>query len=553
MNNGTSGKILAGAAVVAVIGVGVAALSGVFNKGFTDGGVDVRNTACEDIASARLAVNQELEQRTAAAQTSLDEAMETASDNFWAENSRLEKEYHDCEFAALSADPCKVAFEEIGRLYEEIMADFAADKGFNEAKFNEREEAKKRYDECVEKQHKNEFYDEAKAACDATLATGRQANQQTRQAAEAAALAGYNDSVSFAQNAHQQKHAILDAIEEECNKPGGNTNVSVGALTTGATGTQIYPNNAACTGIFEGNDPDLRAELQNLENQLRKARAAGLNGGLFGSDHLQSAVDAARQRLRESERTCTVDADCGDPTPICCSTSQVGRVYCDGGTCASEQVDCVAPEICAGTPAACVNPTTGAQQSDGVYISRTIPEVGSCAQHLQNLNLQQATPDSVRYEIVGNIPGWVNINQVSGNLPANVNVSYSCNTVQGFGPGNYTANGSILVRNGAGDLINTIPLTISITVEPVAQDMIEVIQYGNYYIPLDQVHSGTGSECDGALHWHANSGSVITTTGMTLSDPAPSGCGFGKVSEMPVMTIPAVQAEVRGLEGLKTN
>src|SRR3989344_4433316 len=170
-----------GAAALVLI---AAAMSGVFNPGFTDGGVDVRNTACEDIPSARLAVATELGERKESAQTSLDAAREKASDDYWAQNQILEKEYHACISRALTADPCKEPFEEIGRLYEEIMADFAADKGFNEAKFNEREAAKERYNKCVEEARKPEFYKDKEGRCDATLAAGRGANQQNRQAAE---------------------------------------------------------------------------------------------------------------------------------------------------------------------------------------------------------------------------------------------------------------------------------------------------------------------------------------------------------------------------------
>ena len=551
MKNLPLGKIAAGVAGVAAIGLIAAGLSGVFNNQFTDGGIDVRNTACPDIAAARIAVNNEFENRRIAAQEQLAADREAASDAFWTENRRLENAHHACISAAVSADPCKPAFEEIGRLYEAIMADFEAGKGFNEDLFNQREQAKKEYDDCVQRARNDEFYKADKAKCDADLTSGQQANQATRQAAEAAAQAKYDVAIATAENAKAQKQAILDAIKEKCNEPGGNTNLTVGGITTGGTGTEIKASSSACTGVFSGNDPELRRILDDLERQLQKARAAGLSDGLYGTNHLQQAVDDARQNLRDSERSCQTDADCGDPTPVCCSGTQVGRAFCDNGVCANETTDCEAPEICAGKPAQCVAPGTGVQQQEGVYISRTIPEVGACSQNLQNLNLQQATPESARFEIVGNIPGWVHANPPGGALPANVNVTYDCNTVQGFGPGTYTANGSILVRNTANELINTIPFNISITVEPVAQDDIEVIGYNGKYLPVSQLRRFTGEaeECDGEEHWHANSGSVKATDGTTVVDPG--GCGFGKIKDVPVITVPAVKIEVRGLEGLK--
>lgn len=559
MKNLSIGKVVSGLVAVAALGIIAAGISGVFNKGFQDDGVDVNNTACEEIGSARQAVNAELESRRVAAQGTLASELEANSDAFWAENRRLEDAHHACMSAAATADPCKEAFEKVGNLYEQIMAQFDAGDGFNEDLFNQREQAKKDYDECVEKARNDEFYEADKSQCDADLAAGQKANEENRKAADAGSQAKYEAAITTAENAHQQKHAILDAIEEKCNEPGGTTSLSVGALTTGGTGTDIS-SGSACSGIFTGNDPELEAELRNLENQLQKARAAGLHDGLYGIDHLQGAVNEARQRLRESERTCETDADCGDPTPVCCSGTEIGRVFCDAGVCANERTVCEDGEICAGSPAMCVSPSTGAQQGDGVYISRTILEVGSCSQKLQILDLQQASAESVRYEIVGNIPDWVNIDKPGGNLPAQVDVSYSCGTVQGFGPGNYTASGSILVKNSAGELINTIPLTISITVEPAAveEETIAVIQYGGKYLPVDQIHTFIGDsadECDAEEHWHANSSSVVATDGSVVVDPG--NCGFGKTAETPVMEIAApdsqMKVEVKGLEGLKTN
>src|SRR3989344_4942621 len=177
MSNMPFGKIAAGAAGIAVLGLVVAFASGVFNNQFFDGGVDVRRTACEDIAAARTAVNNELGSRRAAAQTRLDGVLEKASDDFWTQNRALEDAYHACISGALTADPCKPAFEEVGRLYEEIMADFDAGKGFNEAKFQEREQAKKEYEDCVVRARNDEFYKADSAKGDADLAAGRGPHQ----------------------------------------------------------------------------------------------------------------------------------------------------------------------------------------------------------------------------------------------------------------------------------------------------------------------------------------------------------------------------------------
>ncbi len=545
---------------IAVVGIGATALMGVFNPGFADGGVDVRNTKCEELGSARTAIANEFETRKASAGEAHDVARETISDEYWDKNRALENDYHECISSALTADPCKEPFEEVGRLYEEIMADFDAGKGFNEAKFNEREQAKKEYNECVEEARKPEFYENKKLQCDADLATGKEANQNERVRNEADAKAVYDETVAEAQAAFDAKSAILDAIEEKCKEPGGTTSVSVGALTSGGSGAVLAPSSSACTGVFSGNDPGILKRIADLENQLQKARAAGQSDGLFGTDHIQSALDDLRQELKDSQRTCNVDADCGSTVPVCCSTTQVGRAYCDAGICASEIKECTDPEICGGKPAMCVAPGTGVQQQDGVYISRTIPEEGSCSQNLQVLNLAQGTPESARYSIVGNIPGWLHIDKPSGTLPGSASVTYSCGTVQGFGPGNYTAAGSITVYNSANELINTIPFNVSITVTPV-EKKIDVIEYNGKYLPVSQLIIESEEGCT-AKHWHAAQGVVTATDGTKVSDPGPQ-CGYGKLSEKPILQVSApkdnsetdtsgARGEVRGLEFLKT-
>jgi hypothetical protein len=537
MNNVSSAQMLAGLAGVVVIAGVVIYASGTF--GFNDGGLEVRNTACEDIASARVAVNNEFEERKVRAREVREAAKETASDEYFAENQRLEAERHACISSALTADPCKEPFEEVDRLYGEIMADFEAGKGFNEAKFNEREQAKKTYNECVEQTHKPDFYTEKQMACDTELAKGQKENQEKRIKAEADADRVYEKAVANAQKALSSKNAILDSIEKKCNEPGAKTSIRVGGLTTSGTGAAIQSGSPACTGIFAGNDPDLQKRIAETEHQLQKAKAAGHADGVFGTTHLQGALDDLKTELAESGRTCKVDADCGSSESVCCSGTTVGRAVCESGMCSAKKTECVDPEICAGKPAMCVAPATGATQQEGVYISRTIPEKGSCSNNLQSLTLVQSTPESARYAIVGNIPGWLNIDKPSGALPGSANVSYTCSVVQAMGPGNYTAQGSITVYNTQNELINTIPFNVSITVTGVAK-MIDVIEYGGKQIPVSELHTFTGPECDEEEHWHANNGSATALDGS--STPDSSECGYGKTKDVPVKSVPDMRS-----------
>lgn len=534
MNALLSNKLVLGAVGVAVIAGGLFA-AGVFNGGTRDAGIDVRNTACQDIAGARLAVATELGTRTEAADLQLAETKDKIADAYWAKNQELEKEYYACSSRALTSDPCKEASDKITSLYHEIMADFEADKGFNEAKFNEREEAKKEYNRCVEETHKPEFYQEKEAECVRTLEAGRAANLTERQAAEAVAQKAHEAAVAEAKAAHDEKQRILNEIEKKCTEPGQTSRVRIGPLTTEGSGAAVQTNSSACTGVFHGNNPEVQKQLSRLEARLALAKAGGKTDGINGSDHLQEAVDRLREELRQTPRTCKVDADCGSTVPVCCSGTEVGQSYCNAGVCSSKKTTCVTPEICAGKPAMCVAPTTGGAQQDGIYITRTIPEVGSCSQNLQVLKLEQSSSEAVRYSIDGNIPSWLKLDKPGGSLPGSVNVTYECNTVQKFGPGTYVAQGSVTVYNATNELINTIPFNVSITVTG-SPKTVDVIEYSGKQLPVDQLIVENEEGC-GAEHWHAAQGAVTALDGSLVSDPGPQ-CGYGKVREKPIKTVP---------------
>jgi hypothetical protein len=76
--------------------------------------------------------------------------------------------------------------------------------------------------------------------------------------------------------------------------------------------------------------------------------------------------------------------------------------------------------------------------------------------------------------------------------------------------------------------------------EPVKpKKKITVIAYENTYIPYDQLraYDTDGCECCDEPHYHARNGvSVTTLDGRTIPDPF-KDCGFGKVSEKPVIQI----------------
>jgi hypothetical protein len=72
------------------------------------------------------------------------------------------------------------------------------------------------------------------------------------------------------------------------------------------------------------------------------------------------------------------------------------------------------------------------------------------------------------------------------------------------------------------------------------KETISAIPYGDTYIPLTEVFPATADECPCPCdedHWHANTGTARTVDGQVVSEPAESDCGFGKISETPVVQV----------------
>lgn len=69
----------------------------------------------------------------------------------------------------------------------------------------------------------------------------------------------------------------------------------------------------------------------------------------------------------------------------------------------------------------------------------------------------------------------------------------------------------------------------------IPKEKIKVIIVDGKKIPLSEVRSVKGAECDGDAHYHANANQTAKATDETdVFDPNPSGCGYGKVEEVEI-------------------
>ena len=103
------------------------------------------------------------------------------------------------------------------------------------------------------------------------------------------------------------------------------------------------------------------------------------------------------------------------------------------------------------------------------------------------LNLQQKNANSDRFEITGNVPSWLGFSHVDGKLPQDVEITADCGALQT--PGTYTASVNITVYDVNNNLINTIPLDITVTVigAEVVEDETSVTTGGDEVIIEDPV------------------------------------------------------------------
>jgi hypothetical protein len=315
-------------------------------------GIDISNTSWEDVESARDAVRNELDERKSKAGETHAAELEAASDSYWEKRRGLDADLQECETQAQLADPCKDLFEQASGLAQEILQGVENGQGFDETKFQQREDVKKKYDECLENPPRESTTAGMLEKCQGDFNLGNQIALDQRAEEEFAADIKQADTVEAAELQALEKDRILDAIDQECKDT--ELERRYGNLpSTGIPVTDYMGGSPACTGIFPGRDPDIQRQISNLRSQKNKADAAGKREGFLGSIHLQERITELENEMAAGDAKCTTDADCGGPDPVCCNITEIGRAFCSDGVCSNEKTACEAEEVCAGKPAMC--------------------------------------------------------------------------------------------------------------------------------------------------------------------------------------------------------
>lgn len=114
----------------------------------------------------------------------------------------------------------------------------------------------------------------------------------------------------------------------------------------------------------------------------------------------------------------------------------------------------------------------------------------------------------------------------------------------GPGAGGGAGLGNPLGINGASGTISCPPGQTftgapvqTVSVPQQETPLIKAILFHGKYLPTDQLYVNNKGAC-GKEHWRAENGSVRATDGTDVIDPASAPCGYGKITENPVIMVP---------------
>lgn len=462
--------------------------------------VDVSQAECETIEEFRMAVGAEFGAK-----------MEVISDTYWQARRIFENNLNECMYDAWEGNPCDAEWEARTRAYEAAMSDIS-----NEAAYQTYKQALAAWNACsADFDAAYENYAEQARAKEAKCTTDFEA-----------AVANANAERDRLENEANTKKtsdlAALDALEERCRKAEeerlaqlmSDAQAAVAlqrdVLRGGSTGHVYRPGSAACTGVIPGENSQARTGRPEREDLAMSVAREVLTQAAEAVTHTPIPTNAIDNRIfaimvcaKLNTRLNELQIEEADAIgsnrrrelelrEIISRYRQAKHVWCS---------------IAAGNTSAQIRADADAIQSpedepqcasdsecgDPVCCSATEVGVWKCNEDGQCYTEKQQCPEDY---------------QCSGR------------------PGQCVQN----------------PQTI------------QCIFYDGHLIPVENVHSGTGPECDQAAHWHTQ-GSALDINGVPVADPAPDGCGFGKVGEVPVVDVlvPAQSLEIRIQGGIFGN
>jgi len=462
---------------------------------------DVRTATCETLAEARANV--------AAAHSA---SVQSANDTYTAAHAAFRDGLNECLAGIWKGGPCDKEYEATQAAYKNAWGDISNDQFYKEWK-----SAKANWDECyANRDQKYEEWSNNNQGKDKLC-------QEEFQAKSEAARGAHDAAMKAAKEKRDADMAFLDELEKECKKPKptgatGGTAVSVGTggtagTTTGSAGgtatatrpvTPPNPNAPACQDAVAGENGTPRTGratdfgpkdiLVNLMTQIAEdvtgtpIPTGAINDQIFAGI-VVTKIHARLIEMRMEE----IDAiTSGDRKAEIALRQKIARY---------ERARDVWGKIAEGRPAL-------PEVKKEVAALNSMP-TGAC-----KTDADCGTPVCCSGTEVG---------------------SWSCNVSTGACVAKKTACTDPKVCRGNPAQCSNPP------------QKVKAISVGGKFIPLTQVHSFTGDECDDEEHWHANAGGSAMATDGTRVAETQGECGYGKTSAVPVIEVeaPELHGEVR--------
>lgn len=444
--------------------------------------VDVSQATCDTIEEFRMSVGQEFGAK-----------MEAISDTYWQARRVFQDNLNQCMYDAWEGNPCDAEWEARTQAYDAAMNDVS-----NEAAYQTYKQALKAWNECsadfdasYERYADEARAKEAKCTEDFEAAVSKANAERERLEAEA-------------NKKKESDLAALDALEKRCaeeeqarlnqlmSDAQSAADLQRDILRGGSTRYVYRPGSAACTGVVPGENTQPRTGRPEQQELALSVAQEMLSQAAEEVTHTPIPVNAIDNRVfaimvcaKLNTRLNELQIEEADAIgsnrhrelelrDIIDRYRRAKQVWCSiAAGNTSAQVRSDAAAI--QTPEEDAQCNSDSECGDPVCCSATEIGVWKCNEDGQCYTERQECPED---------------SQCTGR------------------PGQCVPN----------------PQTI------------QCIFYDGHLIPVDNVHTGTGEECDGAEHWHAH-GSAMDINGNPVPDPNPYGCGFGKVGEVPVVDV----------------
>lgn len=460
---------------------------------------DVTKTTCPEIESARAKVN-----------AAYEAAIKAATDTYTEARGLFQADFEQCRSTIWKGGPCDKEYEATQVAYRNAWGDISNDQFYKEWK-----KAKADWDACYAQ--RDEKYEEwsrnnlakEKLCQDELQAKVDAANEAYRAAADAARAKRAADM------------AFLDELEKECKKPkvtgGGST--TTGVIPGSGTPVGTNPPGGGVTVAPPVTPPNPNARV--CQQTIPGENSTGRTGRAPDYGPRDILVNLMTQVAEEVTKT---------PVPVSAIDERVFAVM------------------------VCSKIRTRIAEMDLESID-----------HL-NDNVWQRRYEQTRRRYETALGVWCKIAEGKPALPEvkqqvaaiNAMPTGACTKDADCGPpvccsgkevGTWTCN----TATGACSAKKTACTDPKVCGGNPARciappQKVRAINVGGKFLPLDQLIIESEEGC-ATEHYHAKAGSVRATDGTMVSDPGPQ-CGFGKVSERPVVEV-ELRIEVRGLEGLR--